>query len=38
VQLKLPCNQYIATVGDGDEEEHLRQCKLELARLVGSTA
>lgn len=35
VQLKLPCAQHIATVWDGDEEEHLYRCVRELARLIG---
>lgn len=35
VQLKEPCTQHIATVWDGDGEEHLYHCCIELARLVG---
>ena len=35
VRLKEPCPQHIATVWDGDGEEHLYRCCVELARLVG---
>ena len=35
VQLKLPCAQHIARVADGDAEQHLYHCVLELARMVG---
>ena len=35
VRLKEPCPQHIATVWDGDGEEHLYRCCIELARLVG---
>jgi hypothetical protein len=35
VQLKEPCPQHIATVWDGDGEEHLYRCVLELAKLVS---
>jgi hypothetical protein len=34
VQLQEPCAQHIATVWDGDEEEHLYRCVRELSRMV----